>query len=321
MRAWWLIVIAVACGWCLGGDRDPMPEWIDALPPLDPAAIPWPDGEPADPALIALGRRLFVDPRLSRDGTMSCATCHDPAKGLADGSAFHPGRDGRPLDRHTPAIHNLAWATTFFWDGRADSLEAQAVGPLTNPREMAADADHVARVLSESYRDALPAGGTLTEAARAIAAFERTLVSHGSAWDRFRAGDAAALPPAARRGLNLFGGKAACIQCHDGPNFTDGSFHHIGRATSDPGRGAVMAGASLSSAMKTPTLRNVERTAPYFHDGGVATLAEVIAYYNRGGDGAPGQDPLLRPLHLSAEERSDLLAFLHALTADVVIDP
>ncbi len=313
------VVIPLLSWWFLAGDGDE-PRLTELPGPPDPMTIEHPDGVTPSAAEIVLGKRLFFDPRVSGTGTFSCATCHDPAKGFGDGLAKGHGAHGDQLPRHTPPLYNVGWGAAFFWDGRAATLEQQAIGPITNPIEMDQTAEGLVRNLSAVpayvtdfaalYRD----GISLTNAARAIAAFERTLIVRDTPYDRFRAGDATALTPEQRRGLRLFTGRARCIACHADERFTDDSFHHVGRDTGDVGRAAVFQGASLTGAFKTPGLRNVALTAPYFHDGGIATLAEVVAYYNRGGDRARGQDPLIRPLHLSADEQSDLVAFLHALT-------
>ena len=297
-----------------------------------PGPIPWPDGEEASAAQIALGRQLFFDPRLSASGTLSCASCHDPAKGLADGLPRSRGVTGNLLTRHTPALVNPAWGTVFFWDGRATSLEQQAMGPITHPQEMGQPRERIlprlqrVRAYREGFAAAYPAGGELPAGlaletlSHAIASFERTLVSRGSAFDRYAAGDRQALDASARRGLALFAGAADCVACHRGPNFTDQSFHNLGHADQgDPGRGAVMAGASLNGAFKTPSLRNVALTAPYLHDGSLATLDEVVAFYDRGGDRSP-HDPLVTRLGLSGQERNDLVAFLTALSDPIRVE-
>ncbi len=288
----------------------------------DPATIPWPDDQPATAEQIHLGRLLFADPRLSGDRSVSCASCHDPQRGFADGRRTAAGIGGQRLARNTPGLTNLAWGTLFFWDGRAASLEEQALAPMGNPHEMAMAAGELVPRLSRvaAYRDgfarAYAAGLTERTVLAAIAAYERTLISRDSPFDRFVAGAPDALSAGTRRGLALFSA-TNCIACHRGPNFTNESFQDIGlRDRSDPGRGAIVPGATLQHAFKTPGLRNVALTAPYFHDGSARTLAEVIAFYDRGGD-VPGVNPLIRPLGLTADQREDLVAFLDALTGSL----
>ena len=292
-----------------------------------PKAIPWPDGEVASPAQITLGKQLFFDRRLSGTGAVSCATCHDPARGWSDGLVKGLGVHGDRLPRHTAALVNPAWGTLFFYDGRATSLEQQALGPISNPVEMDLPREKVIPTLSAipGYRDEFPTayadGLTVDNVGHAIASFERTLVSRNSPFDRYAAGDREALNPAARRGLTLFLDQANCIACHRGPNFTNQSFHNLGlRDQSDSGRAAIMPGATMQSAFKTPSLRNVALSAPYFHDGSAATLADVIAFYNRGGDSSV-PTPHISELDLSAEDQQALVAFLEALTDPIVVEP
>ena len=316
-----LLGIGAAAFLCSGGDDALAVPATLGTP--DPDRIAWPDDEPATAAQIALGRQLFFDPRLSRDGIMSCATCHDPARGWADGLTTARGHAGRILPRNTPGLTNVAFGSIFYWDGRAGSLEEQALSPLTHPDEMALTREEIVPRL-EPYRalfaSAFPQEGlTVATAVRAIASFERTLISRNSPFDRYLAGERAALSPAARRGMQVFD-EASCTFCHRGPNFTNQAFHNIGvGGADDPGRFAIQAGATLRGAFKTPTLRNVALTAPYFHNGSAATLAEVVAFYNRGGDVA-GHTPLIFPLGLSSAEQADLVAFLEALTDPIVVE-
>ncbi len=294
----------------------------------DPATIPWPGGVPASDAEILLGKTLFFDPRLSRNRTQSCASCHNPALGLGDGVALGTGAEGNRLGRNTPPLYNLAWNTAFFWDGRAPSLEAQALNPIESNAEMNIPLPMLVERLSgiEGYRplfrDAF--GDDTVDAARigrALAAFERTLVSRNSPFDRFLAGDTNAMSEAAQRGLKLFRGAAWCSVCHDGPNLTDSAFHNIGVRGNDPGRQAIAPGHRMQGAFKTPGLRNVALTAPYMHDGSVATLEDVMKFYNRGGDDHRRRDPLVRELDLSKRDIADLVEFMKALTDPLPIEP
>ncbi len=273
----------------------------------------------------ALGKRLFFEPRLSKDGEVSCASCHDPARAFTDGKPLAVGVAGARGARNSPTLVNRALGRSQFWDGRAATLEAQALGPIDNPVEMGLPLAEAVRRLSAdpSYaRDFRRAFGGKVTAARlgaALAAYERTLWSVDAPFDRFLAGDAEALSPAAQRGLELFGGKARCGDCHAGVNFTDEGFHVLGvGGEGEPGRAQVTHAPADRGAFKTPTLREVARTAPYLHDGSLATLAEVIDLYDRGGVPHPNLDPKLHPLGLTAAEKADLLAFLEALSGKVI---
>lgn len=292
----------------------------------DPDTIEYPSGFPPTPAEIALGKTLFFDPRLSTDRTVSCATCHNPDLGLGDGLARSHGVNGAPTPRNAPHLHNLAWTPLLFWDGRAASLEDQALAPIQAPGEMAMDLPVLLARLNgvphyqQAFQEVYGAGpATSTHLASALASFERSLVVRNTAYDRWQAGDDRALGPEAVRGLGLFLGKASCIDCHSGPNFSDGSFHNLGLGGTDRGRAAIVPGAAAEGAFKTPGLRNALLTAPYFHDGRIESLEAVVRFYNRGGD-APTPDPLVRPLGLTDREVLDLVAFLGALTEPLVIE-
>lgn len=303
--------------------------------PLVPAPSPadggWklgkPQAEPADnvgnPARVSLGKALFFDPRLSGNGTVSCASCHNPALGWSDGQKKTVGINGQRLGRASPTIVNVAFNTQFMWDGRAKSLEAQAVGPMESRDEMSTDFDHMKLMLEslDGYRamfaKAYP-GEPLTQqtAAKALAAFQRTVVSTGSRFDQWAAGDRRAITQQEWRGYQLFKGKANCAACHAGPNFTDNGFHNIGLAdASDPGRFKLRALPSMKGAFKTPTLRDIALTAPYFRDGSATTLREVVEHYNAGGvQPAPANlSAEVRPLKLTEAEIGELVAFMKTL--------
>jgi cytochrome c peroxidase len=269
--------------------------------------VPAPAENPLTAEKVALGRRLFFDKRLSRDATLSCGTCHEPKRAFADGLARARGVEGKTGPRRSPRILNRAWGKSFFWDGRAKSLEEQVTQPIENPLEMDMKvADVVARLRKTGEYPGLDE----LVLRRALASYVRTILSGNSAYDRYLAGDAAALGEAARRGLAVFRGKGNCISCHLGPNLTDEDFHVTGACDgSDPGRGG--------GAFKTPGLRNVAEAAPYFHDGSAKGLAEVIEHYDRGGKKVPGLDAEMMPLGLSVQEKLDLEAFLRALSGDV----
>lgn len=292
----------------------------------EPGDIEYPDGVPPSAALVELGTRLFFDNRLSRHNNQSCATCHNPDTGFGDGLALSRGSEGMVLPRNAPHLYNLAWNVVFFWDGRAATLEEQALLPIQSDKEMNLPMDvlverlqgdaHYPRWFSEAFGGS---GVTPDRIARALAAFERTLVSRDSAFDRYLAGDTSAMSPEAVRGLALFTGKGGCTQCHDGANFTDNSFHNLGVKGSDKGRAAVTADKTQAGAFKTPGLRNVLLTAPYLHDGSLATLEDVVRFYNRGGDTAKGRSELIKPLGLNDDEVRDLVAFMGALTDALVV--
>ncbi len=290
----------------------------------DPYDILYPDDEEPSAAEIQLGHQLFFDPRLSASGRVSCATCHLPEAGLGDGLERAQGNSGKPLRRNTPHLYNLAWNLVFFWDGRATSLEEQSLMPISDPEEMNLPLPRMIEILGgvklyrNRFEEIYGSGGlTADNVGRALAAFQRTLVSDNAPFDRFMAGNRAALSEEAVRGMRIFIGKGRCTKCHDGPNFTDQSFHNIGVGGDDPGRFEVVADESLRGAFKTPGLRNVALTAPYMHNGSIGTLEEVIRFYNRGGDRKDNLSKLIVPLGLSEREIADLLAFLGALTDPV----
>lgn len=276
-----------------------------------------------DRRMSELGRLLFFDPRLSGDRSMSCATCHDPRRAFSDGLARGRGRGGRELARNTPATLNLVGRDPYMWDGRAETLEEQALMPMSSDEEMAADLDRVLADLAlvpeyaARFEMSFPGAGiTRDTLSRAVAAFERGLVSGASLFDRYARGERGAMSEQAVAGLRLFVGKARCIKCHDGPLLTDNGFHDIGLRGSDAGRAKIVSAAPRGS-FKTPSLRDVELTPPYFHDGSAPALDDVVAHYDRGGDVREGIDPDVRPLGLSAAERAALVAFLKALTGEV----
>lgn len=272
---------------------------------------------------VALGRKLFFDGRLSRTGKVSCASCHDPARGFSDGRPVSVGVEGRTGTRNAPGILVAQKSPALFWDGRAASLEAQALGPIANPVEMDADPKAVVRTLAADatyarmFREAFGEAPSETRLAQAIAAYERALVPGPSAYDRWNAGDEGALSPAAVRGQALFA-RARCATCHRGTDLTDHRFYNVGigmdRPAPDPGRAAVTGDPADRGKFKVPSLRDVAESAPYFHDGRAATLEAVVDYYDAGGIANEHLDPRMRPLGLDAEQKADLVAFLRALS-------
>ena len=319
----------------------PLPPERSAYAALLPAyRPPAPAEHPADNALTperrALGKLLFFDPRISGNGRIACATCHVPSHGWSEPRPLAVGAAGHALPRRTQTVLNTAWASALFWDGRAETLEQQALGPIEAPGEMNMPIGRLEATVNAipGYRalfrraygaDSITAGTV----ARAIAQFERTVVSGPAPFDRWVAGDERAVSAEAKRGFVLFNGKARCAQCHAGWRFTDDSFHDIGvpvrdAARADSGRGALVPGVeALAFAFKTPTLRQVAERAPYLHDGSAATLAAVIDLYDRGGDARrPSLSPEIRPLGLTAAEKRALVAFLRTLSSrDTVVAP
>jgi cytochrome c peroxidase len=289
------------------------------------------DTDSLTPKKIDLGHDLFHDPILSVDGTVSCATCHDPAIGYATHRPVAVGVGGRIGVRNAPTVFNTAFSDVLFWDGRARTLEAQALMPLRSPDEMGAqDETEIVRRVQESprYRKRFSVvygadGITIRTLVDAIVAFERSLLSGDAAFDRFMAGDRASLTDSAQRGWRLFRGAAGCIRCHrfdaEHPFFTDFGFHNTGiaarnPAAGDPGRFRISGRDGEIGAFKTPTLRDVALTAPYMHDGSVPTLAAVVSYYSEGPRRNPSLDAGLRPLHFDAGRQRDLVMFLESLT-------
>lgn len=285
----------------------------------EPAGLPpvvHPKDNPPTPEKIALGKQLYFDPRLSADDTISCASCHDPKKGWSNGEQFATGVGGKKGGRNAPTVINSAYYKLQFWDGRAKSLEEQALGPIQNPIEMNLTLEKAVEKLNgiagykEQFQKVFGTDATADGIAKAIAAFERTVLSGDAPYDRFKAGDKSALSESAQKGMKLFFGKANCSACHIGPSFTDSGFHNIGYDSDDPGRAAISKLAGDTGAMKTPTLRDIAKTAPYMHNGGLKTLEEVVAHYNKGGNGNPHQDEEIYPLKLTDAEMADLVTFL-----------
>jgi cytochrome c peroxidase len=296
---------------------------------LQADAIYVPEENPLSKAKVELGRLLYFETRISKDKTLSCASCHNPWHGFAEPRATSQGVGGLFGKRNSPTVINRLFSKEQFWDGRAADLEAQAHGPLTNPIEMAMPShDEVVKRLT-----AIPGYAplfekafgskeiTMARAAQAIASYERTVVSGNSAYDRYQAGQKDALSAEAVRGLALFNGKANCVTCHAGFNFTDESYHNLGVGMTgkdpDVGRFAETKAESEKGAFKTPTLRNIVQTPPYMHDGSEPTLLAVVAFYDKGGNPNPTLAKEVQPLKLTAQEKQDLVAFMEALTGDV----
>ena len=287
-----------------------------------PTEIPFPERNPYSDAKYNLGRTLFFDPILSGSEVRSCATCHNPGLSWADGQARAIGEKQQPLLLRSPTLLNVAWVPKLGWDGHFRDLESVAMGPITAPGNMNLPESVMIERLAAipGYVDAFDAAfgeGEITarKIESALATFERTIVSKGAPFDRWIGGDETAIGDEAKRGFDLFNGKANCVACHSGWAFTDSSFHDIGTARGDDiGRGRLFPNSvPLRYAFKTPTLRDVARRGPYMHDGSVPTLEAVIDLYDRGGIDRPSRAEEIRPLSLAASEKSDLVAFLHTL--------
>jgi cytochrome c peroxidase len=298
-------------------------QWILPKQPAYPA-----NNAPTE-ARVELGKMLFFDPRLSRDGNISCASCHNPSLGWSDGLATGRGFEGKLLGRASPTIVNAGYNTIHMWDGRKKTLEDQAIGPMEAAAEMNTDLARFFAWMNASagYKAAFakaypgePIGADTLK--RAIASFERTIVSRTSPFDRWVGGDKLAMAPQQLRGMALFNDKEKtnCVACHAAPNFTDNGFHNLGLASfgsdkPDLGRYAQKPVASMKGAFKTPGLRDVERTAPYFHDGSAKTLMEVVEHYAKGGAVRTNVSPDMKQLSLAQADKEDLVAFLKALSS------
>jgi cytochrome c peroxidase len=301
-----------------------LPGNLRALPP-----VPFPADNPQDTAKIELGKKLFFDTRLSLDKASSCATCHSPEKAFADGLPRSKGFRGELLRRNAPTVLNAAYNSAQFWDGRAATLDEQCKGPLLAPAEMnMLDEKHLVDRLDsipgyhQDFKTIFGSAPSLDNVARAVASFERTLFTPNARFDRYAAGDKTALTQQEKRGLLVFIGKGACSECHNGPNLTDNKYYSLGTVAApgspnDLGRYEVTKKAEDRNAYKTPALRNVALTAPYMHDGSVATLEEVVEFYDRGGDAGPNKSNLIYKLNLTAQEKADLVAFLKTLNGDL----
>jgi cytochrome c peroxidase len=290
-----------------------------------------PSNEPAANPTTAekaeLGRLLFFDPILSTTNDTACASCHQPDRGFSDGQALASGISGADLARNVPTLWNVGYAQSLFWDGREDSLEAQVLVPLTHPDEMGVD--NTAALIAEIqavpeyvalFEDAFGGGESavsLDHLQQALAAFERTVITNNSPFDRYAAGEFDALTPAQRRGLILFRSAATrCFECHAAPTFATNTFRVVGVQDDDPGRGGISSDAA-EGAFKVPTLRNIALSAPYMHNGSFATLEEVVDFYGGGGGrahNADNVDNFVIGFELTDQEKADLVAFLYALT-------
>ncbi len=293
-----------------------------------PTEIPFPDPDEMENNYTTdrekLGQTLFFDPRLSGSNWISCATCHNPAFAWGDGLPKGIGHGMIAVGRKTPTVLNLAWSPVMFWDGRMETLEEQALGPITAPGEMNQNMDDLMVELKNIagypplFEMAYPGEGISPQTVgKAIATFERMIVSGTAPFDQWIAGEEDAISESAKRGFMVFNTKARCAACHSEWQFTDFSFHDIGLPSDDIGRGAVLPKVkSMKHAFKTPTLRNVDQRGPYMHDGSLGTLQDVVNHYVAGGVSRPSRSDEIKPLALTGSDIQDLIAFLHTLTSD-----
>ncbi len=290
--------------------------------------------QPADnkltPERIALGKMLFFDPRLGRNKNISCATCHNPLLGWSDGLAFGQGHMGKNLPRATPALYNTGFNVMQMWDGRKRSLESQALAPMAADSEMNVDFEAMIVFLNsfpdyrvafkKAYSEKANEGITEEKIAKALASFERTITSNNSHFDDWLKGDTKAISDEQIEGFKVFVDpqKGNCAVCHNPPNFTDNGFHNIGLATSednpDLGRYSIRKVAILKGAFKTPSLRSIAKSAPFFHNGAATNLKQVLRHYLQEFKNTKGLSPALKTIHLSALEQQQLVAFLRSLS-------
>lgn len=312
-------------------------------PPTSLGPLKIPSDNPLTPAKVALGQRLFFDKRLSSDGSRACYDCHQNEQGTGGKEPLAIGAENKQLTRHAPVMWNVAYLPRLYWDGRADSLEAQAKGAWGGGN-MGVGADNLQKKADElgalpeykqAFLDVFPTeGATPDTVAKALASYERTLFCGDTKFDAFQAGDQSALDEKQKAGWELFSGKANCHSCHTPPFFSDafgaadGAYHNTGRGFEgkkpeevDVGRQKVSSSASDHAAFKTPSLRNVSRTAPYFHDGSAATLEEAVRFMASGGFKNPNLDPKLVDKKLTDDEIAALLAFLGSLECTGTLEP
>lgn len=310
-----------------------MAVWISGVVAAQQQALPTPLGldeyvavpsdNPLTPAKTRLGERLFFDSTLSADGRVSCASCHDPARAFTSGARLTAGVFGRQGTRNAPTILNRAYGRSFFWDGRAATLEEQVLAPIQSRNEMGLSVAAFAARLQENalyrreFAEVFAEPPSAATAARAIATYVRAQRVGDAPYDRYRAGDSSALSTDAIRGLHLFRGRANCSSCHVGPNFTDEHFHNTGVSwgSRDAGRYRVSRRSEDRGRFKTPTLRQLRLTSPYMHDGSFDTLDAVVDFYDGGGNNNPLLDSELHPLGLASAEKRQLIAFLLSLSS------
>lgn len=284
--------------------------------------IPIPEDNEMTDEKIELGKRLYFDIRLSGNNQLSCATCHAPGLGYGDNLPTFVGFEGFEGHRNSPTIINAGYYKENFWDGRAASLEEQALGPITAEGEMNQDLDELVKELKDvpgyvkEFNNVFEDGITVDNIAKAIAAFERTIVIMDTAFDQYLKGDDDAISDEAKEGMKLFVGKASCITCHSGALLSDHNYHNLG-IEGDDGRFEVTGKEEDKGKFRTPALRGVAHTGPYMHDGSLKTLREVIEFYNEGGGNHPNKSELIKPLNLTDQEIDYLVAFLESMSGEV----
>ena len=308
--------------------RGPARAQTAETPPKAPLGLPpvlWPADNPYSAARVELGRYLFFDPRLSSTGTISCSTCHPPQRAFADGDPR--GATGKHLRRRAPTLINRAYGRSQFYDGRAESLETQIYDPISSPDEMASTPEGAVRNISavpgyaplfqRAFGDAEVTFDRIT---KAIACFERTILSGNSAYDRYLNGDKHALSERARRGLDIFERTGECSECHNGFNLTNEKFAGLGigpdETPPDLGRADVTHKRRDDGKFKVPTLREVALTGPYMHDGREKTLDDVLEFYRKGGKPGPHLDSRIAPFYLDAQGKEDVIEFLKSLSGE-----
>ncbi len=318
-----LLASALLVGLVWGSPESDWRRW-DTVPLGLDLYRPIPVGNPLTLEKVALGKRLFFDPLLSKDRTLSCASCHRPGRGFTDGKALSVGVFGRQGTRSVPTLVNRVYGKSFFWDGRVSTLEEQVLQPILNPLEMGLElreaesrlTDHAE--YSAAFDRIFGRKVAIRDVSHALSSYVRTILSGNSPYDRYLDGEREALSEGARKGLKLFQGKARCTQCHLGPNLTDEDFHNTGVAwqggqLQDEGRFQISGRIEDEGAFKTPTLREISKTAPYMHDGTLSSLEDVIEFYKRGGNANPQLDRRMRSLNLTEPEETHLVAFLQSL--------
>jgi cytochrome c peroxidase len=292
---------------------------ISALP-----AASHPADNSASPAKLALGKQLFVDKRLSGSGQMACQGCHYRNLGWTDALVLSKRDDGKMNTRHTPSLYNVGYQSAWYWDGRSATLEAQVLAAWRN--QIGADPEKVATALNavpgyaSQFNAVFGTGATPDAIVKALASYLRTLVSTDSAWDRYESGQRNAVSSDAIKGFALFNGKGRCSACHTPPYYGNSTFYNTGleqgKATADPGRFNATKKPEDTGAFKTPSLRSVALSAPYFHDGSAATLEDAVRYMAGGGRPDPNKSPLLAPTGLTETEIMQVVAFLRSLTSE-----
>lgn len=328
---YWAAMLALIVGFCATQASESVaaegtPVEVDV--PLGLPPLPIPDDNPMTAEKIALGKTLYFDTRLSKDNSISCATCHDPTKGWAETTATSTGINDQVGDKNSPTVINSAYAKAQFWDGRAVTLEEQALGPIENPIEMGHDLDVLVKQLNAipGYKNQFQAvfGTDVTKdgIAKAIAAFERTVLSGNSPYDKYMAGDNKSLTEKQIRGLDAFD-FAGCATCHAPPTFSNGRYYNTGvgqkKDPPEAGRQAVTENARDLGAFRVPALREVANTAPYFHDGSAKTLEDAVAMMAAGGIKNSKLSAMMRAVgaaELTDEEQSDIVAFLESLSGE-----